>query len=104
MQYAVRQNGGEPFLDEGKRLAVHYGEVCFVIGLSLVDTVRAFNLVRRSISDPVYEVGALAGPPDAETWRLYDRMNHFLDTMLLTMLEAFDQARSGFALTELHSG
>ena len=100
MQYATRSNGGEAFLEEGERLAVHYGEVCHSVGLSLVETVRAFILVRRSISDSVYEAGALAGPPDAETWRLYDRTNHFLDTMLLTIVDAFDQARRRQTLPE----
>jgi excisionase family DNA binding protein len=94
MQYANRSNGGDAFLDEGRRLAVHYGDVCFSAGLSLVETVRAFILVRRSITDSVYEAGALAGPPDADTWRLYDRMNHFLDMMLLAMLQAYEGARS----------
>lgn len=93
MQYSTRHNGGEAFLDEGRRLAGHYGEVCHSAGLSLLETVRAFILVRRSITDSVYEAGALAGPPDADTWRLYDRTNHFLDTMLLTIVDAFDQAR-----------
>jgi len=100
MQYATRGNGGEAFLDEGKRLATQYGNVCYSVGLSLVETVRAFVLVRRSISDSVYEAGALAGPPDADTWRLYERTNHFLDTMLLTMLEAYDRARDQPTLTE----
>ncbi len=100
MQYATRNNGGEAFLDEGKRLAIHYGEVCYSVGLSLVETVRAFILVRRSITDSVYGAGALAGPPDEETWRLYDRMNHFLDMMLLTILEAYDRVRSKSALTD----
>jgi excisionase family DNA binding protein len=100
MQYATRSNGGKAFLEEGERLAVQYGEVCHSVGLSLVETVRAFILVRRSISDSVYEAGALAGPPDKETWRLYDRTNHFLDTMLLNIVDAFDQARRRQTLPE----
>jgi excisionase family DNA binding protein len=103
MQYATRNNGGEAFLEEGKRLAIHYGEVCYSVGLSLVETVRAFILVRRSITDSVYGAGALAGPPDEETWRLYDRMNHFLDMMLLTILEAYDRARSKNVLADPNS-
>ncbi len=95
MQYASRSNGGEVFLREGKSLATHYGQVCHAAGLSLVETARAFVLVRRAISDSICQAGALAGPPDADTWRLYDRSNHFLDTMLLTILAAFDKARSG---------
>ncbi len=43
--------------------------------------------------DSVYQAGALAGAPDADAWRLYDRMNTFLDNMLLAMLESFDSAR-----------
>jgi excisionase family DNA binding protein len=104
MQYANRSNGGEAFLDEGRCLAVQYGDVCFSAALSLVETVRAFILVRRSITDSVYEAGALAGPPDAETWRLYDRMNHFLDMMLLAMLQTYEGARSHDLLGEPRSG
>jgi excisionase family DNA binding protein len=104
MQYATRSNGGDTFLDEGRRLAVHYGEVCYSVGLSLVETVRAFILVRRSITDSIYEAGALAGPPDPESWRLYDRTNHFLDTMQLTILEAYDRVRSQERLNAGRSG
>jgi excisionase family DNA binding protein len=92
MQYASRTNGGEPFLQEGERLAGHYGVMCRRSGLSLVETVRAFLMVRRNIKDSVYEVGALAGSPDPETWRLYDRMNAFLDVMLLATVEAYQGA------------
>jgi hypothetical protein len=92
MQYASRTNGGEPFLQEGRRLASHYGLICRRSGLSLIETVRAFLMVRRSIKDSVYEAGALAGSPDPETWRLYDRMNAFLDVMLLATVEAYQSA------------
>ncbi len=90
MQYATRGNGGEVFLEEGRRMAGDYGRLCRSAGLSLVETAQAFVRVRRSIMDSVYEAGSLAGSPDAETWRLYDRMNHFLDSMLLATLEAYD--------------
>jgi hypothetical protein len=92
MQYATRSNGGQVFLEEGRRLATTYGVTCQKAGLSLVETVQAFVQVRRSIIDSVYQAGALAGSPDPDTWRLYDRMNHFLDSMLMATLEAFDRA------------
>jgi excisionase family DNA binding protein len=94
MQYATRGNGGEVFLEEGRRMAADYGHFCRSAGLSLVETAQAFVRVRRSITDSVYEAGSLAGTPDAETWRLYDRMNHFLDSMLLATLEAYDTIAS----------
>ncbi len=89
MQYATRQNGGEAFLQEGRRLAAYYGQECCHIGLSLSETISAFLRVRRSILDAVYRAGALAGAPDADTWRLYDRMNTFLDHMLLAIVERY---------------
>ena len=93
MQYATRSDGGEIFLQEGERFAAFYGQACYENGLSLVETSRAFLLVRRSIKDSVYQAGALAGAPDQDTWRLYNRMNTFLDTMLLSTLAAYDQAQ-----------
>jgi excisionase family DNA binding protein len=95
MQYATRPNGGEPFLLEGRRLAAYYGESCRGSGLSLVETMQAFLRVRHSIFDSVYEAGSLAGLPDADTWRLYDRMNEFLDAMLLKTVEAYAAAAEG---------
>jgi excisionase family DNA binding protein len=95
LQYATRTNGGEVFLDEGRRMAVDYGLTCRRAGLSLVETAHAFVRVRRSIMDSVYQAGSLAGSPDAETWRLYDRMNTFLDSMLLATLEAYEMVDRG---------
>lgn len=87
MQYATRSSGGEAFLNEGERLMAHYAQVCRAVGLSTVEMVRGFTLMRRSVTDSLYHAGLLAGPPDAETWRLYQRTNHFLDAILLTMIE-----------------
>jgi excisionase family DNA binding protein len=92
MQYATRSDGGEAFLLEGQRLAATYGVACHQGGLSLIETLRAFMLVRRSISDSVHQAGALAGAPDTETWRLYDRVATFLDAMLIATVDAYERA------------
>ncbi len=97
MQFATRTNGGDAFLEEGRRVASRYGVACLRAGLTLSETMQTFINVRRGIMDSVYQAGALAGAPDADTWRLYDRMNTFLDNMLLAMLESFDRARAPFA-------
>lgn len=91
MQYATRSSGGEAFLREGQRLAAAYGVFCQQGGLSLIETLNAFVLVRRSISDSVHQAGALAGAPDNETWRLYDRVATFLDAMLIATVNAYEQ-------------
>jgi excisionase family DNA binding protein len=93
MQYATRQNGGEAFLKEGERVASAYGQMSYHAGLTLNDTISAFLLVRRSISDSLHRVGAMAGVPDADTHRLYDRVTTFLDAMLLATVEGYDQAQ-----------
>jgi len=90
MQYTTRTNGGEAFLIQGRQLAAYYGEACRQSGLSMVETLQAFLSVRNSIFDSVYEAGTLAGMADADTWRLYDRMNEFLDSMLLATVEAYN--------------
>jgi excisionase family DNA binding protein len=92
MQYTTRSNGGEAFLIQGRQLATYYGEACRQSGLSLVETLQAFLSVRNSIFDSVYEAGTLAGMADADTWRLHDRMNEFLDSMLLATVESFNAA------------
>jgi hypothetical protein len=104
MQYASRSNGGEAFLQEGRRLAGYYGVTCCRSGHTQIETIRAFLMVRRNIKDSVCEVGALAGSPDAETWRLYDRMNTFLDAMLLTTVEAYGNAANGKPLPDAPIG
>lgn len=103
MQYAGREHGGEVFLEEGRRVASRYGIACQRAGLTLGETVTTFIHVRRGIMDSVYQAGSLVGAPDPDAWRLYDRMNNFLDNMLLAMLESFDQARMAFA-TEVAEG
>ena len=94
MQYATRSNGGETFLQEGQRLAALYGEASHRAGLTLIETLRAFLLVRRSINDSVHHAGALAGVPDADTWRLYERMTTFLDALLIATAAGFEQTQS----------
>lgn len=94
IQYAARREGGEAFLEEGRRLAAAYGEECRRTGMTLVETLRAFLLVRRAINDSVHQAGALAGTPDVDTWRLYDRMATFLDAMLIATVAGFEQAQA----------
>lgn len=94
LQYSTRSNGGEAFLQEGQRLAALYGEASYRAGLTRIETLHAFLLVRRSINDSVHQAGALAGVPDPDTWRLYDRMTTFLDAMLLATVAGYDEAQA----------
>jgi excisionase family DNA binding protein len=94
IQYSARNEGGEAFLEEGQRLAAFYGEACCTAGLTLIETLQAFLRVRRAINDSVHQAGALAGVPDADTWRLYERMTTFLDALLIATVAGFEQAQA----------
>jgi excisionase family DNA binding protein len=90
VQYATHSNGGDLFLQEGKRLAVQYGQTCRRARLSLADTVRAFVAIRRTLSDSLAQAGQLHEAEPA-TWRIYDRMHAFLDVMLISILDGFEK-------------
>ncbi len=90
LQYTSRTTGGEAFLQEGRRLATTYGTMCRMANLSSVETVHAFIRMRRTIMEALQQAGAQAGTPDADTWRLFDRVNQFLDSMLLATLVAYE--------------
>jgi excisionase family DNA binding protein len=49
LQFNSRAEGGEAFLEEGKRIAREYGLICASVGLSLPETVQVFQFFRRSV-------------------------------------------------------
>lgn len=89
MQYIGRSDERGHFLEEGQRLASQYGQICREVGFSLLDTVKAFISIRRSIIDSLYEAGMLIDTPDQQTWQLYQRVDNFLDAVLLAILSSF---------------
>jgi excisionase family DNA binding protein len=89
MHYAARDDAGETYLDEGSRLAQEYAQLFVNAGLSMPDTVHAFMLVKRSITESLHETGSLNGTPDAATWRIYKRTHDFLDHVLLAMVRVY---------------
>lgn len=96
LQYAIRSEGDEAFLDEGRRIAREYGQVCFGVGLPLPDTVRVFLFFRRSILEAVYETGSLGGSEDMDGRRLYQRTTDFFDDLLLALIESYPDRSSVF--------
>lgn len=91
MQYASRNNGGELHLQQGKKLAHSYGHLCHQSGLSTVQTLQAFMMIRHSIIDSLCEAGVVVEDSREDTWKLFQRINHFLDVVLLTILEYFQE-------------
>ncbi len=89
IQYGSRADTGDAFLEEAKRLASGYGAMCCQAGLSVSDTVRTFLFFGHSMLNTVQQAGAVNGPHDEEGLRLYQRMNAFLDAVLLATLESY---------------
>lgn len=86
LQYSSRTDGGEAYLDEGRRISGEYGHVCFRAGLSLPDTAQIFQFFRRSILDAVHETGHLSTGKDDEGLRLYHRTVAFLDDLMISTI------------------
>lgn len=93
MQYMSQQEKKSVFLDEGKKLAATYGQICSQTGLSLTQTVHAFVLIRHAITDTLCGAGMVVQDSGEQTWKLYQRVNHFFDLILITLLNSFQDAK-----------
>jgi excisionase family DNA binding protein len=91
MQYTSRKGEVHIFLEEGKRIAGEYGQVCFKTGLPVSDTVRIFLLFQRSILSAIQETERLGEEPVGETHELYARANDFFDELFVTLVENYFQ-------------
>ncbi len=89
IQYGSRADTGDAFLEEAKRLASGYGALCCQAGMSVSDTVRTFLFFGHSMLNTVQQAGSVNGPHDEEGLRLYQRMNAFLDAVLLATVESY---------------
>lgn len=94
LQYNGRSEGGEAFVEEGRRITGEYSQVCASIGLTLPETVGVFLFFRRSILDAIHETGSLAGYEDAEGMRLFSRTTDFLDVLLVHLISSFQQTQT----------
>lgn len=92
LQYNSRTDGGEAFLEEGKRIMRDYSQVCASNHLSLQDTVQIFLFFRRSILDAVHETGYLVGRGDSDGQGLYQRTTDFLDTLVLELIDGYQHS------------
>jgi len=92
LQYNSRLEDGEAFLDEARRLAQGYGQICSTAGMTITETVQAFLTFQRSILETIHATRSLSGTVDPDSIRLYQRTTHYFDTLLLATVESFNQA------------
>jgi hypothetical protein len=89
-QYCSRETNGEAFLREGELIAAEYGKFCKDIGLNLSECIQAFLFFRQPLLNSMHETGKLTGITDQEGHRLFQRMNYFLDRVLIEMVKEYE--------------
>ena len=89
LMQVTSHDDGEPYIIEGKRMALDYGEMCCRAGMSITDLVQAFLFFRRSILESIYSTTTLVHQRDPEGQRLFERVNDFFDLFLLSMLDRY---------------
>jgi len=94
IQYVSRYENAEHFLDQGRIIAHSYGRDLARAKLSATEVVRAFLFMRRAILNATHQPQDLPALNDAEGLRLYQCINDFMDEMLLSTLDAYEQERA----------
>lgn len=91
LQYVSRQENPEQFLSEARLVAQEYGRNFASANSSVSELAQAFLFFRRMIVSAAYSPAANGVLNDAEGMRLLERINEFMDELLIATLDAFDQ-------------
>jgi DNA-binding transcriptional MerR regulator len=102
LQFVSRSENAEHFLSEGTALAREYGRELACANLSAGELARAFLFFRRTVVNAAYHPEGNSAQGDREGLRLLQRINTFMDELLIATLDAYDQvSRAAAATAEL---
>lgn len=90
LQYSAREDNNEVFLYQAKQISKQYGEICHSLGLSITECVQTFLLFRQPMLNSIHETGSLQSSNDSVNQRIFEKMNHFLDEVLVTMVDEYN--------------
>lgn len=90
LQFVSRTDNANEFLQEGQELARLYGSGLKRAGLAASDVARGFLFFRRTIIQATYHPGSTYAQGDADGVRLLERINRFMDELLIATLDAYD--------------
>lgn len=90
LQFVSRQENAQHFLAEAQTLACEYGRELAGANLSATELARAFLFFRRAVVNATYHPENTSVQGDAEGVRLLQRINTFMDELLLATLEAYE--------------
>ena len=91
LQFVSRNKDTEHFVADGRTLVQEYGREFAQAGFSVSELASAFLFFRRMIVNAAYYPEGGGAPSDAEGMRLLQRINLFMDEMLIATLDAYEQ-------------
>lgn len=94
LQFVSRRENAQEFLEQARELARQYGVELARAGLGSGDLARAFLFFRRAIIHATYNPNGTRSQGDSEGVRLLERINAFMDELLIAALTEYDNAQS----------
>jgi len=94
LQFLTRREEDERFLKEGREIGYDYGHESYAANIELVDAVEAFMYFRTNFAETASQLPATARLTDGrESVRLYQRMDRFMNSVLLGLITAYEEDR-----------
>lgn len=94
LQYVSRRENAHEFLEQARDLSRQYGIEIARAQLGSGDLARAFLFFRRAIINATYHPGGTNAQGDADGVRLLERINEFMDELLIAALTDYDNVRA----------
>lgn len=91
LQYVSRQENAQEFLEQARELSRQYGIELARAQLGSGDLARAFLFFRRAIINATYHPASSHTQGDADGVRLLERINAFMDELLIAALADYDR-------------
>ncbi|PKO04941.1 MAG: hypothetical protein CVU41_14365 [Chloroflexi bacterium HGW-Chloroflexi-3] len=91
LQYSAREQNNEVFIEQAKHISKQYGEICHSLELTITECIQTFLLFRQPMLNSIHETGSLQSTNDAINQQIFERMNHFLDEVLVTMVDEYNK-------------
>ncbi len=91
LQFVSRNDNTRHFLEDARTLTRRYGEDLAKAKLPSGEIARAFLFFREMVIQATYPPESFHPQVDADGVRLLQRINIFMDELLITTLDAYDQ-------------
>jgi len=91
LQYSAREDNNAVFLEQAKQILKQYGEICHSMDLSITECIQTFLLFRQPMLNSIHETGSLQSRNDSINQLIFERMNRFLDEVMLTMVDEYNK-------------